>query len=188
MTLGFKQKFPWGEPTYFREKILASVGYGISTNVDTGTKDIIKSNHVIVTNAIFGQIKHPKLHSIRAGSRWKAGQKIHMAYGVRTKNYEQFNKDIPELEFVKSVQSIRLTWVYKNAYIETKLPLRKITGPYGEFEYYPVIWIDGRNINESEATIERLAINDGFDTVNDFFRWFNKDFTGQLIHWTNFRY
>jgi len=136
MVLGFKQKFPWGEPTYFREKILAGVGYGPIVSL-------------------------PKIHTIRAGNRWRAGDKIHMAYGVRTKNYEQFNKGIPELAFVKSVQKIEMWWD-RSLYI----------------------LIDGKYFEDMET----LSINDGFNDVMDFQKWFNKKFTGQIIHWTNFRY
>ena len=30
--------------------------------------------------------------------------------------------------------------------------------------------------------------NDGFDSIENFLRWFNKDFEGKIIHWTGFRY
>jgi len=101
MVLGFKQKFPWGEPTCFREKILlcvagATPGKKVLCDFSQGFQKLPKIEI------------YPKLHTIRAGNRWKPGQKIHMAYGVRTKNYEQFNKGIPELEFVKSVQNIEM--------------------------------------------------------------------------------
>jgi hypothetical protein len=36
-------------------------------------------------------ISGEKIHSIRKGNRWKAGNKIHFATGVRTKNYQQFH-------------------------------------------------------------------------------------------------
>lgn len=36
--------------------------------------------------------------------------------------------------------------------------------------------------------IEKIAINDGFDSVDDFFSWFKDDFTGKIIHWTNLKY
>jgi len=174
MILGFKQKFPWGESTYFREKILAIVGR-VSINGDN-----------ISDGPIINDGFKPKIHTMRAGNRWKPGDKIHMAYGVRTKEYQQFNKGIPELENCISTQRIKLTWIYKNAYVETNLPLRKIKGPHGEFNYYPAIWVDDKPLNQSQ--IELLADNDGFDSIYQFFIWFNKDFTGQIIHFTNFRY
>lgn len=33
-----------------------------------------------------------------------------------------------------------------------------------------------------------LAVNDGFDSDEMFFKWFDKDFDGWLIHWTDKRY
>jgi hypothetical protein len=34
----------------------------------------------------------------------------------------------------------------------------------------------------------RLARNDGFDSVEDFFSFFPEDFKGKIIHWTDLRY
>ena len=36
--------------------------------------------------------------------------------------------------------------------------------------------------------MNRLARNDGFKNYNEFFEWFNTDFEGKIIHWTNLRY
>ena len=36
--------------------------------------------------------------------------------------------------------------------------------------------------------IELLAKHDGFNSMEDFFKWFDKDFKGKIIHWTDFRY
>lgn len=138
MILGFKEKFPWGANTYFKNKIWASIE---------------KTNFPSIT---------PKLHSIREGDRWKAGMKIHMAYGVRTKNYNQFNKGIPELEYCKSVQEISIS-------------------PGG------LIMIDGKGLNEYTKSL--LAANDGFDSLEDFMKWFKKGLhKGQIIHWTDYKY
>lgn len=48
------------------------------------------------------------------------------------------------------------------------------------------VWVDARLLGESE--IETLAKNDGFDSVSDFFQWFEGDFEGKIIHWTNILY
>ena len=37
-------------------------------------------------------------------------------------------------------------------------------------------------------TMEKLAYNDGFESVEAFFNYFCKDFKGKIIHWTNLRY
>ena len=46
--------------------------------------------------------------------------------------------------------------------------------------------IDGKWLDDSQ--IEKLALNDGFDSVKDFFNWFSEDFVGKIIHWTDARY
>ena len=46
--------------------------------------------------------------------------------------------------------------------------------------------IDGRYLNYDEIKI--LSLNDGFDSVQQFFKWFNKDFEGKIIHWTKLKY
>jgi hypothetical protein len=48
------------------------------------------------------------------------------------------------------------------------------------------IVVDGNCLNKNIS--EQLAINDGFETVEHFFRWFNEDFSGKIIHWTDLRY
>ena len=33
-----------------------------------------------------------------------------------------------------------------------------------------------------------LVQNDGFASISDFFKFFNKDYTGKIIHWTDLKY
>lgn len=48
------------------------------------------------------------------------------------------------------------------------------------------ISVDGRRLSYREALF--LAKNDGFIDLADFLNWFKSDFTGKIIHWTNFKY
>lgn len=115
------------------------------------------------------QFKQPildkkKVHTLREDkhNRWKPGMKMHMATGVRTKNYNQFN-----LEVCQSTQNIKIT--NKSNYLnETE------------------VTVDGRQLSESE--IQQLAWNDGFENLVDFWWWFQDGFTGKIIHWTNLKY
>jgi hypothetical protein len=116
-----------------------------------------------------------KIHSIREDShgRWKSGRKIHMSYGVRTKNYRCFREDVCE-----SIQTIQI----KNAkngdccvLIDDSLFYLRSRTQVGFY----VITGNG---------MIKLAKNDGFGCITDFFKWFNKDFSGKIIHWTDFRY
>ena len=50
------------------------------------------------------------------------------------------------------------------------------------------VYVDGIQLTESELT--DFAVNDGFDSVSDFWDWFNQyqPFKGKIIHWTNILY
>ena len=105
---------------------------------------------------------NPKHHTIRTDphNRWKPGTKIHMVLWNRTAKRFQF---VPVLE-VKSVQEIEI--VNKD--------------------------LRGVRINKEKwlmaDEIQRLALNDGFDSMDDFFAYFHKDFEGKIIHWTDLTY
>lgn len=46
------------------------------------------------------------------------------------------------------------------------------------------------DVKLSEDEIEFLSINDGFDSLEDFWGWFDvySPFTGKIIHWTDLEY
>lgn len=150
MILGFKSVFPWGEATGFIDKIIACV---------------------------YPSKYAPKRHTIRGGQRFKAGDWLHMATGVRTKKYSQFNKGIYDLAKVKSVQRFDLTFRSKDVvalYIDKKLKYCK----------------NGDHVFECEpGWLKTFAVNDGFNDVDQFFRWFKQSVrNGQVIHWTETKY
>jgi len=106
-----------------------------------------------------------KIHTIRKDqkNRWKAGRKIHFATGVRTSEYNQFMTGV-----CTGVQDINI-----------------MTG-----EIYHIT-INGRQIENFE--ISDLVKNDGFETLYEFYDFFEKTygrglFEGKLIHWTDYRY
>lgn len=109
-----------------------------------------------------------KIHSIRedATRRWKAGVKIHMATGVRTKQYNCFKEGLCE-----NVQEIEID-----------------TSAYYLNDYF--VKVDGRRLSLQES--RQLAWADGFENLINFFIWFTKDGketrTLRLIHWTDFKY
>ena len=107
-----------------------------------------------------------KKHTIRKdkNDRWKPGMKIHFATGVRTKLYHQFKEGV-----CISTQKIQILW--------DNISLN------GEFVS---ILVDGHLIDLDE--VETLAINDGFEDVSEFLNWFDEDFEGKIIHWTDLRY
>ena len=124
------------------------------------------------------QFKQPildgtKIHTIREDphDRWKRGRKIHQATGVRTKNYDCFNET-----YCMGVQKIEIIWYPKQG---PAVYLNDYTFPfYGQMQ----------NETFGFEQMELLAKNDGFPSVEAFFEWFNKDFDGKIIHFTDYRY
>ena len=106
--------------------------------------------------------KNEKKHTIREDKhdRWHAGRLIHPVVFNRSKNQFQFAPAFPCV----STQKIRI-WHHD-----------------GGLE----IFIDDHYLNEKQ--FESLAKNDGFNSIEDFENWFEKDFTGKIIHWTSLKY
>lgn len=112
-----------------------------------------------------------KKHTIRtdAHDRWHAGMKMHQSAGVRTKQYK-----LLRLDTCTGTQKIRIYWIRNNAYVYVN---HKIIGKYNKvFE---------RCFSKK---LGALAQNDGFDSTAEFFNWFNENFIGKIIHWTDLRY
>jgi hypothetical protein len=176
MTLGFSTKWPKqmgglaGQPNYFIDKIW-------HTLIDDNLSDASKlDEYSLKHRKLFGDFWHNdfrrspgKNHTIRAGHRWKAGMIIHPVIKNRTKNRFQFAPTMP----CKSVQKIEIEYEEgsPNVYINNQL----------------IYWHTKRN-TFGELKMREIAINDGFDSVEDFFAYFNTDFKGQIIHWTNLKY
>lgn len=107
-------------------------------------------------------LKGVKIHTIRIDDkdRWFKGRKIHYATGSRTSKYNCFKEGV-----CSGTQYIEINY-------------------YG----HHTVFIGSRQLDVIE--IEDLAINDGFDSVYDFWAWFDQytNLQCKLIHWTNFRY
>lgn len=165
MILNFKT-ITNGKPTYFPEKIWSGLK---SLEVDEYFRNFLFSDHCKDPNLI----QKPKLHSIRQGNRWKVGDKIHFYVGSRTKKALQF---APILQ-VKAVQKIRVRYNDVGG-VDVIIDGRR-------YYYKPINFKTCATYNEKML---RLAQNDGFDAIEDFFKWFDTDFEGQLIHWTDMKY
>lgn len=104
-----------------------------------------------------------KIHTIRLDPhhRWQKGKKIHFATGVRTPNYNCFREG--ECKFIQAI------------HID---PFQRI------------VWVglNGRMHEISKQQIGVLAEKDGFESVEDFWTWFNRPFVGVIVHWTDFVY
>ena len=170
-TIGFSVKFPWGEETHFVPKIWEGIiEYGLFPQWASLPYLLLAEgknlDYIFKKEGI-----SPKIHTIREDKAdlWKPGRKIHPVVFNRTKDRFQF---APVLE-CKSVQRIEVIYAESN-------------------NHKPKVIIDENIFYNTLAGInkgmEKLARNDGFDSAGDFFRFFNKDFTGKIIHWTDFHY
>ncbi|MDO3641955.1 hypothetical protein [Mucilaginibacter sp. L3T2-6] len=176
MTLGFSTKIN-GKPNYFPEKIISALQLEGVISIEKAC-ELLRDYPLLVderlrfidTYRTAIENYKPKGHTIRRDehNRWRAGMDIHPVINNRTRNRFQF---APVIKCVR-VQDYRIGYFPEENY---PCPLNNIH-----------VYIDGNVL--SDAAVKQLAINDGFDTVADFFAYFNTDFTGKIIHWTDLKY
>lgn len=181
MTLSFSQQIN-GAPNYFIQQIWNSILLDDKLREEHG-KTVGK--FMIAYDDLFNP--HPKIpmgwdhkegdcqqkrHTIRIDStnRWKVGMKIHPIINNRKKNRFQF---APVLK-VKSIQSIRI----EDLGIETRI--------YIDDKYYSS-WFHMPTFSP-DTKMRILTKNDGFRSPFDFIKYFNHDFEGKIIHWTDHKY
>ncbi len=172
MILSFKTHFDskHTKPTLFTNKIVKGLWVECPQLMPLIPKSEIPTDRYVfepLTDKEYESLK-PKVHTIRLDKnrRWKAGKMIDFAIYPRSKKFYKF---APSLECV-SIQTIEI--MYHDP---------------GD----PVVYIDGQVFYCSgldDAGMLELANNDGFDTVEDFFKYFNESMVGVLIHWTEKRY
>jgi transcription termination factor Rho len=169
MILGFITKIK-DKPTFFPEKILSCMHYdlkiGAKLNEFLNFERLGYKTKQDLINKILS-VK-PKKHTIRRDEkqRWKFDNWIHFNINVRTVLMYLFAPIIK----CKSTQIIEIG----------KLKSTDI--------WYLDFAVSVDDVYLSASQIEKLAINDGFDSVEDFFEWFNEDYKGKIIHWTDLKY
>lgn len=119
----------------------------------------------------------PKITTIRKDKtdRWQSGVMIDFFIHCRQKDMFRFAPKLP----VVSVQTIKIKYTYSSV---RKMPLVYVEINDLCFGTYNL------ETKKYYGDIEILAQNDGFDTVKDFFTYFDSDFEGKIIHWTDFKY
>jgi hypothetical protein len=168
-----------GKPTYFIEKIWE----GLLTTVKDDVQYIA---HLNAYEEQFGKhwdflpdeadrMTNPKIHTIREDKkeRWKPGTKIDFFINCRQKDMFRFAPVLPVVN-VQKIEILEMSWVRDEFCYQKengKLFAIKINDAFLPIDH-----------------LENLAHNDGFDSIEDFFAYFNEDFTGKLIHWTTLRY
>lgn len=176
MICNFMTTFPKGsgnltkKATFFVEKIWMSLPKNTSFAPDF-------KNFVYRPNY---EVEHkPKFHTIRQdlSNRWKVGMMIDFFINARTKKAFRFAPRVPVISLQKIVIKYGKHLDQHNKKVDVYID-NCFLGQY----YFNKI-----NPNGEDELIE-LAINDGFDSVDDFFNWFCDDFEGKIIHWTDLKY
>ena len=116
-----------------------------------------------------------KIHTIRDDKpdRWKKGNKIHFATGVRTSSYSCFKQAV-----CTRTQSILMTF-----------------NSFSPFDDMIEITVDNKSLYTHQELFE-FALNDGFEDWESFYNWFyplikaspNQEYKGKVIHWTYKKY
>lgn len=171
MLLSFKTQIN-GQPTYFVEKIWQ--GLIVKNISDTVARYVwLQGTPYPKDNDRFkiGRKFQPKIHTIREdkNDRWKPGVLIDFFINARQKDMFRFAPRIPVVS-MQEIEISRLTETFLGRPIGTK--------------YF--VFVDGKHLEDEQ--IEILARNDGFADGWEFFDYFNKNFKGKIIHWTNFKY
>lgn len=156
-----------GQPTHFVEKVLESL-YPDIVGWD-GFYSLKEKGFDIGLNNIY----QPKYHTIRAGNRWKVGDK----FSPRVWSGRPYQSK--QIQFAPEIE-VKKTWKY-----EVKIIGRGIEQ-----------WIiNGTQVSQSNehmhqwfnhGLIEEIASNDGL-ILADFLNWFKhpSPFSGQIICWSN---
>ena len=169
-----------GKPTYFVEKIHKCFSLREIYMIAALDPSI---HYPKDYNFVAKDKKAAKLHTIREdkNDRWQPGTMIDFFINCRQKNMFRFAPRIP----VVSVQEVFMTKKGN----ELEITISKVGSYIGGDDFY--LYHDAKTI---------LALNDGFDTVEEFTAYFSERinenykqtgngwFKGKIIHWTDLRY
>jgi hypothetical protein len=163
-----------GKPTYFVEKIWASL-------YDLYKEDekyfMPELYYACIDRGFKNMHPHkPKRHTFREDEkdRWHAGRMIDYFINCRQKDMFRFAPVLP----VVSTQKVEIKWF--------ELFDKKMARVFIDNKSFACVKFSDEMIITGDML--QLAQNDGFDTIEDFFAYFNEDFKGKIIHWTDLRY
>jgi hypothetical protein len=165
MNIMFMKAFPDGSPTDFENKI--------NKCLNNEELTLREKSEMLVTGMVPKYV-HPKLHTMRPITIDKDGNKkpcrIRVGMGLSLRNWAGKPYRSGQYAFAdtrcRGVQAVVIVWGPKKDRVN--------------------VVVDGIILDKSE--VELLARNDGFESVEDFFKWFDNDFEGWIIHWTDKKY
>lgn len=184
MNLQFIKQFPDGTPTHFIEKIWS--GFALNDYLwhnlnGCWCTEVYKERFPFDYDwfPIFMKSK-PKIHTIRADvkEKWTPGKMIHFQQWTSKPYNSKCYQFAPVIPCV-STQKIEIRH-NKGGGCDVFVDDR-------HFHYQPALRIDDWDCQSTNRMLN-LAQNDGFSSIEQFFRYFDKDFSGKIIHWTNLKY
>lgn len=210
MILGYKKLFPWGEPTNFKEKILTQ---HILSKMDPQERERIARGEQADSPPTF----IPKIHSLREdkADQWHRRrneyQKIHHSYyaaGMKHEcflvnectgyqdisiywNIKRFNDQVNQTisrQLPTAYADMKFKWIRKYMRSVIKNPVwaksPRVANIIHDVKFE--VYID--SILAPESMVDELWRNDGFASLTEFMRYFNNDWSGKIVHWTEYRY
>ncbi len=167
-----------GKPTYFVERIWEGLLTNNLLHAGASLEATDRRYYEMFGKTPFNydlKVK-PKLHTIREdkSDRWKVGTKIDFFINCRQKDMFRF---APVLKVV-SVQKVEIMWFECFG--------KKIVRVFIDDKSFACVNFEKEMI--ITGNMLELAQKDGFDTIEDFFAFFDKDYIGKIIHWTDLRY
>lgn len=176
MQLKFSTKFPASKPglkgkeTRFAEKIIKSLDNKRSKINADEFKTVM--NWMVVNKKFdfpyyvaLAKDYIGKIHTMREDKigKWNEGDQIDM---MMNDGLKEFFRLLPPV-LCKGIQRVKIEY-------------------FMGCGNYPNLYVDGHLLSNEQY--EQFTKNDGFDSVEDFCLYFDKDWKGKLIHWTNFKY
>lgn len=155
-----------GKETYFRKKIWAML-------IPNSSAEIMYEWGIDYGEKV--KYAEPKFHTIRRGNKYKAGDIVSPISVDQNGNEFQF---APEMEII-SIQDISIRY-------------EKMAS--GEWVHIVIGGINGMDLpyffteDYNNSRLEAFIKNDGFESPEQFFKYFNEDFEGQILHFTDLRY
>lgn len=177
MILNFKTRFKDGSPTYFVDKISETFDFLDNEELQNIWDSAwSKEEFYDAGNELFKRygeytdftgVHFQKIHSLREDihDRWQIGTKIHFYIWARTKRAVCFGTgEVKAIQY--AVINVKLQRIYILDQKDGMGHARELLG----------------------VDLATFVLNDGFDSLEQFWDYFTESKTYKIIHWTNFKY
>lgn len=167
MKLFFKTRFDNGSPTYFVDKISESWEWDFNNSKSLWHRFVTECHYSDEVNVHFSNTQpHEKIHTLRGDrrNRYRIGMKIHF-YTMSKKRAVCFGTgEVKAIQY--AVINVKLQRIYILDQKDGMGHARELLG----------------------VDLATFVLNDGFDSLEQFWGYFQESKTYKIIHWTNFKY